>query len=457
MKKHNLVKVIFITFLVIILLSCFVKSSTLNGSNVVTSDVNSIGIIGFAQIFYSSILSNLDVLVLVVMVGIMYGVLNKTNAYQQLVTCISDKFKNKEKWILFISMLLFTLVASIFGLQLELFIFVPLFSAILMKTGYDNKTVFSATIGSILVGLLASTFNSTIIGSINAYYGFDYTYQIVFKAFILILTLFLFVMHVLKKAQLESLDIEYLDIPNYEEPSSNKRKILPVIIYIFVLLILTVLGVFKLGDIAGIEIFTNIKEGLMSITLVKNILGDIPVFSTLGYIDLAYMLFISSLLIGFIYSIKLDDMIDGMYRGAKRVLPAALILLVVSTIPEITSTYSFHITIAGKVLSYFEHFNIFISSIATFIIAVFVPDISMGAVNLLPLVNATMTSDINAFSLIIQTIYGLVMLVAPTSAMLMFGLSYYKISYTEWFKYIFRLFLYVFIVLMAIFIIVVLM
>lgn len=456
MKKNNLLKVTFITFLVIILLSCFVKPSTIDGTKVITSEVNSIGILGFAKVFYSSLLENLDTLVLVIMVGIMYGVLNKTNAYQKLVSCIAEKFKNKEKWVLFISILFFALMSSIFGLQLELFIFVPLFGAVLMKTGYDNKTVFASTIGSILIGMLGATFNSTIIGSINAYYGFDYIYQIGYKAFVLAIVLFLFIVHVLKNANLEATNIEYLDIPNYEEPVTNKRKVLPVIIYILVLLILTVFGVFKLGDIAGFEIFTKIKEALMSITFIKNILGDIPVFSTLGYIDLAYMLFISSLFIGFIYGIKIDDMIDGMYKGAKRVLAPALILLTISTIPTIASNYPFYVTIADKILSCFENFNIFISSVATFITAVFVPNISIGAVKLLPLVNATMTSDINAFSLIIQTIYGLVLLVAPTSALLMLGLSYYKINYTEWFKYIFKLFLYVFIVLMAIFIIVVL-
>lgn len=456
MKKNNLLKVILITFLVIILLSCFVKPSTIDGTKVITSEVNSIGILGFANVFYSSLLENLDTLVLVIMVGIMYGVLNKTNAYQKLVSCIAEKFKNKEKWILFISILFFALMTSIFGLQLELFIFVPLFGAVLMKAGYDNKTVFASTIGSILIGMLGATFNSTIIGSINAYYGFDYIYQIGYKAFILAIVLFLYIVHVLKYANLEANNIEYLDIPNYEEPSTNKRKVLPVIIYILVLLVLTVFGVFKLGDIIGFEIFTNIKEALMSITFVKNILGDVPIFSTLGYIDLAYMLFISSLFIGFIYGIKIDDMIDGMYKGAKRVLAPALILLAISTIPTIASNYPFYLTIADKVLSFFENFNIFISSVATFITAVFVPNISLGAAKLLPLVNATMTSDINAFSLIIQTIYGLVLLVAPTSALLMLGLSYYKINYTEWFKYIFKLFLYVFIVLMAIFIIVVL-
>lgn len=455
MKKNNLLKVIGITFILLILLSCFIKPSVIDGRTVVSSEINSIGIIGFAQTFYLALTQNLDVLVLVVMIGIMYGVLNKTDAYQQLIAVISNKFKGKEKVLLVITILFFSLLSSIFGLQLELFIFIPLISAILMYCGYDNKTVFSATIGSVLIGMLGATFNNTVLGTINAYYGLDYTYQIVTKAFILLMVLFLFTTYVLKKTVLAS-NIEYLEIPNYEKPSFHNRKKLPVVVYIIVLFVLTFVGVFKLGDIIGIELFATLKENLINIPVFKTIMGEVPVFSALGYIDLAYMLFLSSLIIGFIYGIKFDDMVDGMYKGVRRVLPAAIVLLVINTIPTLTLNHPFYLTIVGKVLSYFDHFNIFISSVATFIASVFVPNISLGAAKLLPLVNATVTSDINAFSLIIQTIYGLVMLIAPTSALLMFGLSYYKIGYTEWIKYIFKLFLYILVVLMAVFIIVVL-
>lgn len=455
MKKHNLIKIIGITFLILILLSFFIKPSVVDGKTITSIELNSIGIIGFAQLFYQSMVQNLDILVFVVMIGIMYGVLNKTNAYQQLVTSISNKFSGKENVILLISILFFSMLSSLFGLKLELLIFLPLVSAILMHVGYDNKTVFCGTIGSILIGMLGSTFNSIVLSPINNYYNLSYTYQIAIKSFILLMVLFLYITYVFKKAKVDT-NIEYLDIPNYEKTEAKPRKVIPVIIYLIVLFILTFVGVFKLGDVIGIEIFATIKENLMDISLFKTIFGEIPVFSSLGYIDLAYMLFLSSLIIGFIYSVKFDDMVDGMYKGGSKILPSAIILLVVGTIPTITIDHAFYLTIVGKVLALFDSFNIFISTVATFITALFVPDITLGAVKIMPLVNATMTSDINAFSLIIQTIYGLAMLIVPTSSLLMFGLHYYKINYTEWIKYIFKLFLYILIVLMAIFIIVVL-
>ncbi len=456
MKKNNLLKTLFITFLIIVLLSCFVKPSVLSGSKIAISDINSIGFIGISQVLYSAISSKLDVLVLIVMVGIMYGVLNKTDAYQQLVASISKKFKGKEKWLIVISILFFALISSLFGLQLELFVFIPLFGTVLMYSGYDNKTVFASTIGSILLGSLAATFNTSVIGAINNYYGLSYVDLIVPKAFILVMSMYLFISHVFKKSTLENADIEYLDIPNYDAITSTQRKKLPIVIYIMVLFLLIIFGVFKFGDIIGIEFFANVNETLASIPVISNIFGTMPVFSKLGYIDLAYLLFICSLLIGFIYGISFNDMLDGMYKGGKRVLPAAIVLLFVSSISVITSNYSFYLTFVNWILSLFGSFNIFISTVAIIVASIFVPNITTVATNLLPAINATATSDINVVSLIVQTVYGLVMLVAPTSAMLMFGLSYYKIGYTEWLKYIVKLFLYILVILMAIFIIVVL-
>ena len=57
-------------------------------------------------------------------------------------------------------------------------------------------------------------------------------------------------------------------------------------------------------------------------------------------------------------------------------------------------------------------------------------------------------------TLIIQTLYGLVMLIAPTSVLLITGLAYYKISYKEWFKNVWKLLLQILIVIVIIIIIV---
>ena len=47
-------------------------------------------------------------------------------------------------------------------------------------------------------------------------------------------------------------------------------------------------------------------------------------------------------------------------------------------------------------------------------------------------------------SLMFQTMYGLVMLIAPTSIFLIAGLSYLQIPYKEWVKYIYKFLLIIF-------------
>lgn len=454
MKKNSIVKTLFVTFLTIVLLSCFIKTSSVSGNSVVLGEVSSIGIVGFAQVLYNSIISHLDALVLIVMIGIMYGVLNKTNAYQELVYSIANKFKGKEKVILVISIVFFALISSLFGLQIELFIFIPFITSILMFLGYDKKTVFASTFGSIIVGTIGATFNSLVLGGINNYYSVSYTSQIVVKAFILIISMFLYVTHIIKRGIISTDGIEYLDIPNFEETKITNRKKLPVILYIIVISLLVIAGTFKIGNIFGIQVFTNVRNALNDMDLFKNIFGVVPVFSKLGYIDLAYMIFISTLIIGFIYAVKIDDMIDGMYKGASRVLPASIVVLFVLAIPEICINYPFYLTIVSKILSHFKNFNIFISSIVVFITSIFVPTTD-GVVGILPVINASASSDINVMTLISQTIFGITMLIAPSSVMLMFGLSYEKIGYIEWIKYIIKFFLYMLVILFAIFLIVV--
>ena len=56
--------------------------------------------------------------------------------------------------------------------------------------------------------------------------------------------------------------------------------------------------------------------------------------------------------------------------------------------------------------------------------------------------------------MMIQVLHGIVMMIIPTSILLVAGLSYMKISYKEWFKYIWKYLLEVLVIGIIIFIIV---
>ena len=73
---------------------------------------------------------------------------------------------------------------------------------------------------------------------------------------------------------------------------------------------------------------------------------------------------------------------------------------------------------------------------------------------------ATLITDESIYqsvAILFQGLYGLFMLVGPTSLFLIIGLSYFDIPYTTWIKYIWRLILYLIILIALVTVLVVLM
>ena len=65
------------------------------------------------------------------------------------------------------------------------------------------------------------------------------------------------------------------------------------------------------------------------------------------------------------------------------------------------------------------------------------------AQNTIPFITQAITKSTMypIMAMIFQSIYGLVMLVAPTSVMLMAGLAYMEVPYTKWLKFIWKVLL----------------
>lgn len=70
----------------------------------------------------------------------------------------------------------------------------------------------------------------------------------------------------------------------------------------------------------------------------------------------------------------------------------------------------------------------------------------------IPLIAGTFpaTEAINSLAIITQSFYGLTMLIAPTSTLLILGLTYLDIPYVEWLKKSWKLLLELFVVIVII-------
>ena len=93
-------------------------------------------------------------------------------------------------------------------------------------------------------------------------------------------------------------------------------------------------------------------------------------------------------------------------------------------------------TICNWVFNLVEGFNPFISSICAFIESVFSIDLGYTGYSVGGFITSVYASNIDLVHAIYTSMYGLVGLFMPTSAILITGLSLMKIDYKSWLKYI---------------------
>ena len=160
MKRNSMIKAIIITFLAYVVLSWIIPGGTFS-SGVFTKGTTAP--IGIGDIFIypiSTSITSIFVLtgLIVLLIGGLYGVMNKTGVYTKIVEGTAKKFEGKEKAFLVITILLFAILASLTTLTLPLIVMVPFFVAVILTLGFNKMTALLSTIGAILVGNMGTIF-----------------------------------------------------------------------------------------------------------------------------------------------------------------------------------------------------------------------------------------------------------------------------------------------------------
>lgn len=179
--------------------------------------------------------------------------------------------------------------------------------------------------------------------------------------------------------------------------------------------------------------------------------GTISPFGSWTYAEYIILVIILCIALMIGYRIKPSELVENAGFGLRGGL-YALVLCMLGYIMLVTASNNpIMLTILKPLLTLTEGFNVLIYSLASFISGLFNTDFSYfnyGIVNL-TYVTATYGDKTNLFPLIglvNQSMYGLALLVAPTSIPLIFGLGTLNYSYKKWLKFIWKLFLGMFIV-----------
>lgn len=476
MKKNNLLKILFVTFIFAVFLSWIIPVGEYENAVFKLGEITPTGIFDFALIPLTVFDLALPTIIFILVVGGFYGVLNKTGSYATMIQKFVSKLKGKEIRFLIVITVLFGLLSALVGLNIGFFFVIPLVTAILFKLGFSKITTMLSTIGSILIGMMGSIYSSDVSYYINKYFSnkSDYNYNTsIFpdRIILLILLLFLLTMFVLKlgKKDLKS-NNKNEEIPLYIEKEKSKKSWVPLFIIIIISFVLMLIGTFKWDDILGsannatpfLDFYKKMSEiKLGGISIITGILGTVPAFGYWKLPFLSVLVLFITIIISLIYRLSLDDIIESFGKGLKENLKLVLYIiganLVFMLLFKNGVSANYVTTIVEYLMNLTENFNSIILSITTIISSFFYNSFSTLISTLYtPTVILTGTTVNLRFlaALIIQTMYGLVMLIAPTSVLLILGLSYFNISYKEWLKNSWKLLLQLLIVIIALIIIV---
>ena len=524
--KKKLLKVIGISFLIYVILSWIIPVGTYSNGELTTNGIDPVGLIDLFNTPVNAFITFILYGVVFVTIGGFYGVLDKTGALEKVTDSMGRAFKGKERGFLILTVILFAVLSSLTGLILPLFALVPLFAAVLFAMNYDKVTVVASTVGSLLVGSIASTYGFNITGYTKNLLGLDMNNQIVAKAILLVVLIIILIVIVLssskknmkkeiKEAKINKTEKEAKEVKEEVKKTkassaktvkksakatsskkapktakaatksntktaktgtksttrkkntksntkafavskpvkkvSEKSKIsaLPMVIIFILMLIICLVGMYNWYYAFGIETFSNIHEAIMSVEI-----KDFPIFehllsgiSELGYwsnVEFVGAMIISSGIIAWIYRLSLNDYIDGFVQGAKKWIPTACLAALASVILYILYQASYVgsgtlvDTINAKVFELTDGFNIMTTGVATLIGSFFFNDLYYLLANLSTYIMGFDAATLTNVGFLIQSVYGIAMLIFPTSVFLIAGLSIFNVSYKEWMKYIWK-------------------
>ena len=452
-KKNDLVKWLLLFIFVAIAFTWIFECGTYQNTEYYSIGMNQLGLTNIPYLFYNAIQFTTDKICFLLALGAFYGVLSKCESYKKLVSNLASKLKGKEIITVLVTSLLFTVLASILNQTFIALTFVPFVISVLLAMKLDKLTAFSATFGSILLGLIGATYGGESVLFFNQFLGTAVTTAILYRLIVLVVGFILYnfftILHVKKVIKDKKVnDLE--DDPFKVEKVDKKVKSWPVVVMLVILFVFLTLSYISWEDNFGITIFNSFHTWLTELHIgdvypFQLILGSFAgafgtytdlVLNSTGLFNAVAVILVITILISLISRVKFNDFITGVGEGCKKmILPVALF---VGSYFLMSITYSnpYVPAINNMMFKNITTFNPFLTSLSAIISNVFSQYFALVAITVGQFFVGTYASSVNIIHTIFTTMYGFTTMVLPTSGLLLIGLSYLNIEYKSWVKYI---------------------
>lgn len=250
-----------------------------------------------------------------------------------------------------------------------------------------------------------------------------------------------------------ALEVVSEDLFKNEIKNSDKSNIIPLVIVGVLFVIITLLAYIPWTYVFEVDWFTKAYKWVMELNLFGKpvfsyILGGVAEFGTWDLFALQAVMFLTILVLKACYKVSLDDTIQAIGDGFKKVSKLVVVLLLSYAILEFAVLFPTIPAIVSKLLG--DKFNVFTTLLSGILSGLFNSEYQY-ALNLIYYNFSTLyTENLNVISYLLQSTYGLMSFITPASALLFVGLSYTDVKYKSWIKYIWKFLLIMLVVIIAI-------
>ena len=452
-RDYSLFKILVITILIAVVLTWIIPSGAYSNnqfeiSTRVRTGINEL----FLSTFYSSNYYLIQIFTLFV-IGAFYGIISKTKGYAAMISNMSKMWKGKEKLFVIVNSLIIALMVSVFSHPLVVLVFVPMIYSVAKKLNLSKMSVVAMCFGSMFIGLMGTTYSSYGIDYINSYMGTEITTLLgvrfgILAIGFLLLNIFIIFM---EKNNKNSQKVEEIF-----EVSEEKGKGIGYFIIFGILFALSILAYVPWETIFDNTVFTDFNTWLTTNVTIGDhaifgyILGNVAAFGHWDLFNICAVLLIIAIIVKFASKIKWDEIFDRSLDGMKKMLVPVILTIFAYSMFVICYWSGMTATIVNFFNSA-DSFNPLFNAVGNICATLFHVDFGYSGFALGTYYASKFADNVNQIMVIMTSINGLVSFIAPTSVLMLIGLSLGKVSYKEWFKYIWKLLVALLIVLVVIF------
>lgn len=363
-----------------------------------------------------------DIIIFVLIAGGSFGIIQATGVVNGLVGCITKKIYRKEKILIPVVMIVFSLGGAILGTAEEILPLIPIFIALAIGLGYETiigtAMVFLGTLSGFIAGFLNpfSTGTAQRIAELPLFSGI--MYRIV--CYIVVLTAsIIFVMY-------KAYNAKKKNIKNDQEKNFYQG-----------------FGINKFSELTRKHIYIIITLICGFIFLIHGSINN-----KFSIMDVATLFLMMGIFSGVIGRLRSNRIVSEFINGASKILYGTLIIGLARGILIIMSTGNIKDTIIFYLSHIVSIFAPVVCGISMFIvhilISLFIPSATGEASTTMPIMialadlsNVTRQTAVLAY----QFGEGITYILNPTSGYLMAILAISGIPWTKWVKWVYPLFI----------------